>query len=112
AIKEGWIKIVEHGARKDEHTRFGIHKAEAGLISYALDKDVELILLDDDAAREVARALGLAVRGSVGVLIEALKKDKISKKRALEMLDGLTNVMYLSSEVYKTARNSIELHER
>lgn len=109
AIQKRWIKIVNSGERKEEFIRFGIHQAEAEIISYALEENVDLILLDDDAAREVARTLSLEVRGSIGILIEALKKNKISKRKALKMLDRLTDVMYLNSEVYKTARDSVEL---
>jgi hypothetical protein len=107
AIQEGWIRVVKSsGGRR--FSRFGIHDAEASLISYAIKENIGVILLDDDAARELARTLDLKVRGSIGVVIESLKKGKISKVRALKILDELNRIMYLSSEVYKIARDTIE----
>ena len=108
AIEEGWINVVKSSGRRKELTRFGLHDAEADLIYHALNEKMELILLDDDAAREVARTLGLKVRGSVGIIIEAFRRDKISKKKALTMLDELMHIMYLGAGAYKTAKEAIE----
>lgn len=107
AIKEGMIKVVKHAANANFST-FGLHEAEAEVVSLALNEKYDLILLDDDAARELARALGLKVRGSIGVIIDALRKKKISKKEALKFLDKLAGVMYLSGEAYAVAREAIE----
>ncbi|MEE8400717.1 MAG: hypothetical protein V3R86_01000 [Candidatus Hydrothermarchaeaceae archaeon] len=108
AIGEGWIKVVKSDKGDRELTRFGLHNAEAGLIQHALSEKIELVLLDDDAAREVARTLGLKVKGSLGIVIEAFRKGRIPKKRALAMLDELMRVMHLSASVYKTAKDAIE----
>lgn len=108
AIEEGWIKVLKSDERGREFTRFGLHHAEAGLIYHAFNEKMDLILLDDDAAREVARTLGLKVGGSIGIIIGAFRKGKISKKKALTMLDELMRVMYLSAGAYKTAKDAIE----
>lgn len=102
-----WIKVVK-AQRKIDFSGFGLHDAEAEVISHALNEKFDLVLLDDDAARELARTLGLKVRGSIGIIIEALQMKKISKKEALKFLDALAEVMYLSGEAYATARDGIE----
>jgi len=89
-------------------TRFGLNAAEAQLISFCLHEECDLVLLDDDAAREVARALGLSVRGSIGVIIEARKLEKLEKKEALRLLDELSQTMYLSREIYRMAKKVLE----
>lgn len=106
-IKDRWIKVAKV-QRKLDFSRFGLHDAEGEVISYALDEKFDLVLIDEDVARELAETLGIKVRGSVGIIIEALQKKKISKKEALKFLDALTEVMYLSGEVYATAREGIE----
>lgn len=107
AISDGVIKVAEHALEANFST-FGLHDAEAEVISLALNEKYDLVLLDDDAARELARSLGLKVRGSIGVIVEALRKKKISKKEATKLLDKLVGVMYLSGEVYAVAREAIE----
>ncbi len=106
-VKSGWIKVVKRGAAAD-FSRFGLHDAEAGIISLALSEKVDLIHLDDDPARELAKALGLKVRGSIGVIVEALKKKRASKKEALKFLNELAGLMYLSGEAYREAREALE----
>lgn len=107
AIKSGRIKIVKRGGVAD-YARFGLHAAEAKVISLAVKEKFDLILLDDDAARELAMTLGLKVRGSIGVVVEAYRKKRISKKEALEFLNALASSMYLSGEAYREAREALE----
>lgn len=107
AIESGWIKVAKRGAGIDS-SRFGLHSAEAGVISLALKEKLDLVLLDEDAARELAKMLGLKVRGSIGVIVEALQKKKISKREALKFLNALASVMYLSGEAYREAREAVE----
>ncbi|MBI5253031.1 MAG: hypothetical protein HY930_01325 [Euryarchaeota archaeon] len=107
AIETGAIKVVRHGTARD-FSRFGLHEAEANVISLVLNEKFDLILLDEDAARELARMLGLKVRGSIGVIIEALRKKRITRKEALKFLNELASVMYLSGEAYREAREAIE----
>lgn len=106
-MQSGWIKVAKT-QRKIDFSGFGLHDAEAEVISHALNEKFDLVLLDDDSARELARTLGLKVRGSIGTIIEALQMKKISKKEALKFLDALAEVMYLSGEAYATAREGIE----
>jgi len=54
-----------------------------------------IALLDDDAARKFAKSLGVIVRGTLGVIVEAVKKGIMTKNKALEALDRLSNIMYL-----------------
>ena len=109
AVKEGWIKVAGAELSINETlTRFGLNMAEAQLISFCLHEECDLVLLDDDAAREVARTLGLSVRGSIGVIIEARKLEKLEKKEALGLLDELSQVMYLSREIFQMARKTLE----
>ncbi|MHA1833781.1 MAG: hypothetical protein ACTSV7_07305, partial [Candidatus Baldrarchaeia archaeon] len=58
--------------------------------------------------REFARILGVTVRGSLGILIEGLKKGILTRKEALKKLDELSEVMYISMEVYKLVRRKLE----
>ncbi len=55
-----------------------------------------------------ARGLGVKVRGSLGLLIEGLKKGLISYSEAIKGLDELSRIMYLSSDVYRLVMREIE----
>jgi len=110
AIREGLIRVVEVKVEESFASvarRAGLHQAETAVIFHAL-KNNALVLLDEDAAREFAKALGLRIRGSIGLLLEALKKGLLKPTEALEKLDVLAETMYLSSDVYRVARKEIE----
>lgn len=113
AIEEGWIKVeAVKNPPEEKFFRFGLNEAEAQVISHAITEKCDLLLLDDEAAREIARALGLRVRGSIGVLVEAVKKGEIGRRRALQSLEELADIMHLSLSVYRAARDSIQKAQR
>ncbi len=107
---EDWIGIVdlEVDSKFDRVARVaGLHEAEITVIYYAYQNGVTA-LLDDDAARVFARDLGVEVRGSLGVLVKGLREGAISYSRAVEGLDRLSEVMYLSSDIYRLALKELE----
>lgn len=110
ALNEGWIKVINVKPSKKFSTLAeiaGLHEAEIKVIWLAYKRNITA-LLDDDAARKFAKSLGIKVRGSLGIILEAVKKGIIAKSKALEALDRLSDIMYLSSEVYRLVRRSIE----
>jgi predicted nucleic acid-binding protein len=63
-----------------------ISLAKAGKL-YLLRELFERVLIDEEDAREVARAVYLKGRGSLYVLRESIEKDLISKEESIETLD-------------------------
>jgi predicted nucleic acid-binding protein len=92
---------------KEIAKRAGIEIGEAIVIMLAKEKGCSA-LIDDSAARRFAIGLGLEVIGSIGVLIKVAKVGIITKEEALEGLEKITKVMWLSVDVYEDARKNIE----
>ncbi len=105
-IKDGWIVIVKDVEMSEIAERAGIEEAEAIVIAQARRNSCP-VLLDDLAARRFAIGLGLEVVGSIGVLIKSAIEHKISKEAALDALEKLARVMWLSIDVYEDARKTI-----
>jgi len=110
AIKEGWIK-AEDTKLTQEFTKMaqiaGLKIAEAAVIYYAYQND-EMALLDEDPARILARTLGIPIRGTLGIILESLKKGFLSRAEALKALEKLSEIMYLGADLYRTVRDEIE----
>lgn len=109
-IENGWIVVTEKSSNnkvRDIAESAGIDIGEAAAIMLARRKKCP-ILIDDLAARRFAAGLGLQVVGSIGVLIRSAKVKRISKSEALDALDRLGKVMWLSIDVYEDARKIIE----
>ena len=97
AVKEGWIEIEKI---KEEKRFSGIHKGEGNTILLA-KKHKCLVLIDEEDAREVARAVDLKVRGSLYVLREAIEKDLISKEESIRTLDEMIEDGFrISTRIY------------
>jgi len=110
AIEEGWIKTEKIRLEPEFHEAAetaGLHQAEVAVIQYAY-KNNTTALLDDEAARTFAQTLQIPIRGSIGIIIEATRKGLIPRQEAIEKLDKLSEIIYLSAELYKTARKTIQ----
>lgn len=102
AIEEGWIK-VKAPAIKPGLKEFGIDKGEMEAISLALHQK-NFLLLDQTHARIAAKAFGLKPRGTLFVLLKALKKNLIDLDEFIDCLEQLIEVGFrMEEEVYLKA---------
>jgi uncharacterized protein len=67
-------------------------------ISLALETSADLVIMDDQEARRIARHMGLQVTGTIGVLIEARERKLIASIR--KELDHLIEVGMWLDEVF------------
>lgn len=108
-ISKGIVKVVEVNV-----SRKSIELAKYVCIQSGNESNLLCLkkwcgsLLDDDVARSFARSLGVEVRGSLGLILEGLKNHIITYSEALEGLDKLSEIMYLSSDVYKEVLSKIK----
>lgn len=81
------MAVSRHGLQVIHDQRIELSEAVAGLaldpgekqvIQVALDQAADLALLDDLLARERAAGLGLTVKGTVGVLVDAYRQGLIT----------------------------------
>ena len=110
AIQNGWIKVVDVNipdAFFKLCQRAGVDKGEAEVLRYAKENR-GLALLDDESPRDLARSLGIPVRGTLGILVEATRMGRVAKTTALKKLDELSDLMYMSGELYKLTRKALE----
>lgn len=79
-----------------------LDEGESEVIILAQEVDANLVIIDEDKARKVARLNGLNVTGTIGILLHAKKKGKISELRPF--LDRLmAKGIYISENLYENA---------
>ncbi|MFQ6050899.1 MAG: DUF3368 domain-containing protein [Candidatus Hydrothermarchaeota archaeon] len=101
-MEEGWIKVERVENPKDLE-EFGIDKGEAEAISLALERNLD-ILADQTHARLAAKVLGLMPRGTIYVLLRALKEGILDYDEYLKCLRDLVMSNFrMSDEVYLEA---------
>ncbi len=102
AVEEGWIRIKDIETIR-EVNEFGIHSGEAQAISLAKSLSVP-ILIDQTHARIAAKALGLKPRGTIFVLLAALRKKLLTYEEYQDSLEELVKAGFrMSEEVYLAA---------
>ncbi|HEY9206006.1 MAG TPA: hypothetical protein VIO58_08795 [Candidatus Methanoperedens sp.] len=102
AVKDGWI-YVKHIEAVEVLENFGIDPGEAQAISLARSLDVP-VLLDQTHARNAAKALGLRPRGTLFILLAALRKKLLTYEDYQNSLEDLVKTGFrMSDEVYLEA---------
>ncbi|MEM3090779.1 MAG: DUF3368 domain-containing protein [Candidatus Bathyarchaeia archaeon] len=90
-IDQGWIKISrldERGTKLCEKIMkhaFEIHLGEAQAILLARNARV-LLLMDESSGRAFAETLGLKVKGTLYVIMKALREELLDKAEAKEIV--------------------------
>ena len=80
-LKEGKLKLRQVSEKTLAGISIDLGQGEREAIALALDEGADLIILDDQGGRLVARNKGLLVTGTVGVLIEAKERGFIPSLR-------------------------------
>ena len=76
-----FIRVIAVGERKAVEVLrkvSGLDLGESEAIIYADDHGADILLMDEDAGRRVAKAMGIRVRGTIGVLLLAYDKGVLS----------------------------------
>ena len=100
----GWIEIVDPTNRTLIHfLRKDLHEGESETIALAVEKDSEVVFLDESEARGIARVYGLNITGVIGILIRAKREGMIPSLR--EELDKLRDEagFWIGDDVYRNA---------
>jgi uncharacterized protein len=100
AVTQGWIKVV---AADPVKMPIELDKGEEEALSLAI-KLKATVLIDEVSARSAARLLNLTPRGTIFVLLLALKEEKIVLEEFMQSLNELIDVGFrLKEEVYVLA---------
>lgn len=77
-----------------------LDQGESEALILALEKRANLFLVDEKKARNIAKMLGLKVKGTLGILAQAYKQNLISDfKRELDKLRSLG--VWINDDLYK-----------
>jgi len=88
---------------------FGVDYGETQAILLAQQKGERQILLDETHARKAARSLGITPKGTIYVIIAAIKRGHISKTDGKGILDLIVEAnFHISLKIYKKALKTIE----
>jgi predicted nucleic acid-binding protein len=80
AVRDRWIRIgTPHDSRLLRVLMLQLHQGEAEAIVLATDIKADIVLIDEQEARQFASRTGLAVTGVLGILLRAKRDGHITK---------------------------------
>lgn len=102
ARTSGWVEVVS--VDPDTGTwrllRRALDAGEADALALADQIGADLVLLDESAARQRAKSLGLRKTGTVGVLLRAKKEELIDQLRS-ELDELRATSFWIDEELYQ-----------
>jgi hypothetical protein len=110
AIDKGWIKVKKVKLKnKLIHSAPELSVADKETIELSRKMNAELTIIDDEAARRVARNIGIRSRGTIYVLLESYTKKKVTKAELKRMINTLVTAGFrLSPELYSQLMERLE----
>lgn len=105
---------VKNPRSSSEHIvdKYLIHRGEADSIQLAKETGAQLILMNERDGRNAAKSEGMKVKGSIGVLFDALKAGVIDEREALSNLEKFRDnpqVFWIEPDIIKAAMGKIHL---
>lgn len=80
-----WLEQLTQPVKIQPFLRNSLDLGEASVIQLALDRSIPTVCIDEAVGRRVARLNGLAVTGSIGILLKAKQQDpSMSVKTAID----------------------------
>lgn len=87
----------------------GLDQGESEAIIYADDHQADFLLMDEAAGRKVAKAMGLRIMGTVGVLVNAFEDGILSAEDVEDAFEALRNAnRRISEELIQNAMEHIQ----
>ncbi len=85
-----WIRVRSAKAAPSiEPMLLGLDAGEIEVLQLAQEIQPDWVLIDERHARRVARAMGLPIKGTLGILLAAVLAELLSKEEALDALRQL-----------------------
>ena len=110
---QDWFKVLDvkdYDVIKILNMGIGLGESEA--ITLYFEEKYDLIILDDKGARKIAANLGMEVIGTIGILLEAKKKNLIkSLKQEIDKLELKTDFRISKDIIERVLKIAGELKE-
>ena len=101
-----WLKVVDVGTIPPTIERWDLGPGESSVLAWCVSHSGTEAIIDDLAGRRCAEALGVPVRGTLGLLLIAKKRGHIPAARPI--LESMRRAgMYLSQAVLDRALRTV-----
>ena len=100
-----WIKVIPNKKGISNKLLFQLDSGERQVIITALREKADLVLIDDRSGRNIAEYLGLKVKGTLGVLVDAKRRGLIESFTKLSQEMKEHGIYYSKKLIEEIAKN-------
>ncbi len=86
---------------------FGIEKGENSTLALATERDIDLVVIDDEKGMKACKALDLAFAISADITVALFEKGEIGKEKSLEALEKLEKYGWIEPNIIRERRKKI-----
>jgi len=105
--KAPWLAITDVAGIPPLIASWGLGRGESAVLALAATTEGAEVVMDDMAGRRCASALGIRVRGTLGLVLLAKKRGHIPAARPV-VEDLLQGGMYLSRQILDEALSRVD----
>lgn len=94
-------------------TRYPLHVGELDALNLAMSENNVLFLTDDNAARLAAQSLNLEARGTIGILLRAMRQSRLTKVTTIRILESIPHksTLHLSRDLLFEVIQAVKNHQ-
>ena len=92
-------ELDDEHSRRAEDIKSSLGSGESEALMLAVQEKAEILLADDMEVRKMAKNKGISCRSTLGILLEALKKDVLDLESYVESIEELSTLSWMSPEV-------------
>ncbi|MBI2477637.1 MAG: DUF3368 domain-containing protein [Planctomycetia bacterium] len=101
-VESGWGVVVSPTTVPVELLEWGLGLGETAVLALAQERTLATAILDDAAARTCAKAIGIPVIGTLGVILRAKRRGHVES--AAEVIRAVRDAgLHLDDEVIRSA---------
>ena len=95
-------------------TRYPIHVGELDALNLAMSEGNVLFLTDDTAARLAAQSLNIEARGTVGIILRAIRRNLLTKTVTIQILESIPHksTLHLSRTILFEVIQSVKDYQQ
>lgn len=91
----------------------GLDAGESAAIILADEKKSDVLLMDEHKGRQVAKTLGIAITGTIGILAQAFDEGLLSKEEVEACISVFKeNHIRIAEKLYQILREHMDRHQK
>lgn len=101
------VKKAKENEKENIKDLFGITKGENSVIALAVEKNPDLVLMDDEKGIKACKTIGIDFSISADIIVGLFEKGRINKNKAMKALEKLEKYGWFEAKIIRDRKKKI-----